>query len=103
LLVHIYELAVSTHLYRIAQEAVNNAMKYAAASRIVLRLEDRGHSIELTIEDNGRGLPETPKVKMSGMGLQVMNHRARLMGGRLDINSTPGVGVRIVCLIPKQR
>ena len=99
----VYESAVATHLYRIAQEAVNNALKYAAASRIILSLEDRGSTIELKITDDGDGLPEKMNSERAGMGLQVMQHRARLMGGRIDVQSEPGHGMRIMCLVPKPR
>lgn len=94
--------AAATHLYRIAQESVNNALKHAGASRITLRLLDAGEAIGLTIEDDGRGLPAGPTASR-GMGLPVMEYRARLIGGRLDIRSEPGKGVRITCAVPKHR
>ena len=100
--VNLYDTSAATHLYRIAQEAVNNALKYSKATHITLRLEDRGHSIALTIEDNGLGLPEEASEK-PGMGLQVIHYRARLIGGQVEIHSKADEGVRIVCTIPKQR
>jgi len=99
--VDVHDPATATHLYRIAQEAVNNALKHAKASQIFLQLEDRGDRVELSIEDNGRGLPGTRSGK-SGMGLQVMQHRARLIGGHVTVHSVPKKGVRVVCSVPKQ-
>ena len=97
----ISDSAVASHLYRIAQEAVTNALKHAEAQHIHLRLEDHGSAIELSIEDDGRGLPQR-KSTNGGMGLQVMQHRARLIGGQLAIESAAPKGVRIVCSLPKK-
>lgn len=99
--VKIGDSGVAAHLYRIAQEAVTNALKHAKAKQIHLRLEDRGSAIELTIEDDGKGLPHS-EASNGGMGLQVLQHRARLIGGHLTVKSTAGKGVRIVCSLPKQ-
>ncbi|RYD79706.1 MAG: response regulator [Verrucomicrobiaceae bacterium] len=100
--VNLYDTSAATHLYRIAQEAVNNALKYSKAKQITLALEDRGSSLELTIEDDGLGLPEEASDR-PGMGLQVIQYRARLIGARVEIHSKADEGVRIVCTIPKQR
>ena len=100
--VNFYDPTAATHLYRIAQEAVNNALKHSKAQRITLHLEDRNHWVELSVEDNGKGLPDSNAQK-PGMGLQVVQHRASLIGGRVDIHSIAGEGVRVVCSIPKQR
>lgn len=98
--VNIRDPAAATHLFRIAQEAVNNSLKHAHATNIVLWLENAGDSVQLSIEDNGRGLPQTASQK-PGMGLQVMQYRARLIGGLLRIESSSRKGVRIVCSLPK--
>lgn len=99
--VKISDSAVASHLYRIAQEAVTNALKHAEARHIQLRLEHRGSVIELSIADDGRGLP-VRKSLSGGMGLQVIQHRARLIGGQLEIESAANKGVRITCSLPKQ-
>jgi PAS domain S-box-containing protein len=99
--VGLHDSAAATHLYRIAQESVNNALKYAKAAGITVRLQDAAESIHLTIEDNGCGLP-AEKPGKCGMGLAVMEYRARLIGGRLDVRSEPGKGVRITCAVPKR-
>lgn len=98
--VTIGDSGVAAHLHRIAQEAVTNALKHAKAKQIRLRLEDHGTAIELSIEDDGRGLPRR-KSSQGGMGLQIMQHRARLIGGILSVESVAKKGVRVVCLLPK--
>jgi signal transduction histidine kinase len=97
-----HDAAAATHLYRIAQEAVNNALRHAGARRIILRLHDAGETVDLTIDDDGRGLPVAPQATR-GMGLPVMEYHARLIGGRLDVRSEPGKGVQITCAVPKHR
>lgn len=92
----------ATHLYRIAQEAVNNALKHAKAKRITLSLQDLHQDIELSIADDGVGLPESRR-SQPGMGLQVMDYRARLVGARVEVRSEAGKGVQVVCTLPRHR
>jgi two-component system sensor kinase FixL len=99
--IKIQNSAVASHLYRIAQEAVTNALKHAEARHIHVRLEHRDSALDLSIQDDGKGLPRR-KSADGGMGLQVMQHRARLMGGHLSIESTANKGVKIICSLPKQ-
>jgi signal transduction histidine kinase len=89
--------AVAGHFYRIAQEAVNNAVKHSGATAVVIHLARHRQRLELRISDNGRGLART---KSAGMGLQVMKHRARVMGAELTVDSPPGKGVTITCSLP---
>jgi two-component system sensor histidine kinase NreB len=98
--VHLRDLNAATHLYRIAQEAVNNALKHSRATEIIVQLSDLGKLFELSITDNGRGLPRNGSTQ-SGMGLQIIKHRARMIGGQVAITSAPKSGVRIVCSLPK--
>jgi signal transduction histidine kinase len=87
---------VSGHLYRIAQEAVNNAAKHARATQVTIRLA-RSHGILLLeVSDNGVGLGK----KRVGLGLGVMQHRAKVVGGELQIASKKGEGVKITCRVP---
>ena len=97
--VKIADASTVGHLYRIAQEAVTNALKHAKPKRIHLKLAKRRQTIELSVEDNGEGLPRKDS-KKEGMGLQVMHHRARLIGGHLTLHSIAGNGVRVVCSLP---
>jgi PAS domain S-box-containing protein len=99
--VRIQDPAAATHLFRIAQEAVNNALKHAKPRHIILRLEERPGEVKLAIEDDGKGLPKSSS-KKPGMGLQVMHYRARLIGAVLHVQSRRGKGVQITCSLPKR-
>ena len=86
------DLQTASHLYRIAQEAVNNAVKHAHTPRIDIHFGyDRG-ILRLQIRDYGQGLPER-KGQSPGMGMQGMRHRAAVIGALLEIDSKPGEGV----------
>lgn len=87
---------MAKHLYRIAQEAVSNAVRHSRATRINIQLSSANGCLELTISDNGRGLPPRP-ARSEGLGLQLMPHRASLIGAQLDIHSTPKRGVTVTC------
>jgi signal transduction histidine kinase len=95
----IHDENTATHLYRIGQEAVNNAVKHAKPEhiRIVLALRNSGGS--LSVSDNGRGLPLQLKGQ-SGMGLHIMNYRATMIGGSLDIQRRAGGGTVVTCIFP---
>ncbi len=87
--------AVATHLYRIAQEAVNNALKHSKTKKINLTIARAGKGLKLIIEDYGRGFPST-SIPAIGMGLRVMQYRAGLIGAELDVTAKPGKGTSIV-------
>lgn len=87
---------VARHFFRIAQEAVNNALKHAGSKKIVITLSGDGEWVCLTISDNGKGLPAAKKPGR-GIGLQVMKHRAGVIGADLEIESKPGKGVKVSC------
>jgi len=87
----------SLHLFRIAQEAVANAMKHSGASEVAIRLsQGKDGGGMLTVEDDGRGLPENLE-NTGGMGLHIMRYRADIIGARLRITKTKGKGCRVVC------
>jgi signal transduction histidine kinase len=90
---------VAGHLYRIAQEAVNNAVKHARARHATIRLHQTGQELELVIEDDGAGLSKNRDVKHDGIGLGVMKHRANAIGAQLAINSRRSEGVTIRCTL----
>jgi PAS domain S-box-containing protein len=99
------ESDVALNLYRIAQEAVNNALKYSGASRIVIALSREGEFLRLSIADDGRGIPARTasmrKKQLSGMGLHIMRYRARTMGATLRIQDRKPHGAEVVCLLPR--
>ena len=90
------------NLYRIVQEAANNVVKHAQASRAHVALKRRPHSIHLSIADDGRGLPAGASAAKSsgGFGMRSLAARARLLGGRHQIESKAGAGTTITVEIP---
>jgi signal transduction histidine kinase len=93
----IKDVTVTLHLFRIAQEAVNNAVKHAGAKKVTIGLSEKNEAVCLAVSDDGRGLPRLNQPGQ-GIGLQVMKHRAGLIGAELNIESKPGRGVRINCV-----
>jgi signal transduction histidine kinase len=90
---------LTTALYRIGQEALTNAVKHARATTIILTLETDEEGILLRIEDNGCGFDTADTKNDTGFGLGGMRERALLVGGKLDILSSPAQGTRICCRV----
>jgi signal transduction histidine kinase len=89
----------ASHLYRIAQEAVSNAIRHGRATRVTVLLEKSDEGVRLRVSDNGAGLPKHLP-KHGGMGLRTMADRTSSIGGRLSIH--PGLmgGAEVVCSAP---
>jgi len=87
---------VSIHLFRIAQEALNNAVKHASASMIVIRFATHGDDFELAVEDDGAGIDRS--ARGGGMGLHIMDYRARAIGADLHISLGKDGGTRVHCV-----
>ncbi len=83
------------HLYRIAQEAVHNAVKHSQGSQVTILLTQQEGALRLQVSDDGKGLH--PRPRNPGMGLQVMQHRATIIGAQLNVESRPGQGVTLTC------
>jgi signal transduction histidine kinase len=97
----IHDDTVATHLYYIAREAVNNAIKHGHASHIMIRLAaDQGQGA-LTISDDGSGIADIP-ANNAGMGRHLMNYRARVIGGSLEIQRVATGGTMVACWFPVQ-
>jgi PAS domain S-box-containing protein len=92
--------AAASHWYRLAQEAVSNAVKYSGSPRIDIRLDAGPHQFELVVRDYGKGLPADSQ---PGLGTQTMRHRAQELGGRLTVESAPDGGVEVRCVAPFYR
>jgi signal transduction histidine kinase len=88
-------------LYRIVQEALNNAVRHAGASRVELRVTERDSTIAVTVADDGRGFD--PGAVKRGFGLVGMRERVSLANGALEIDSEPGAGSRISAQLPVAR
>jgi PAS domain S-box-containing protein len=92
----------ATHLYRIAQEAVNNALKHSGARTVSIQLTESNDRIELTVEDDGTGIERVPP-QNSGMGLHTMDYRARSLGGNLRLFRPDRGGTVVSCQVPAKR
>jgi PAS domain S-box-containing protein len=92
---------LANHLFRIAQEAVNNAVKHAEASGITISLADTGPAFELSVRDDGKGFRH--RAKYGGLGLHIMQYRADAVKGTLRIGAGPAGGTRVQCVVAKSR
>jgi PAS domain S-box-containing protein len=93
----VHDKAAASHLYWIAHEAVTNAIKHASPGHIEVVLSSNNGGVTLTVEDDGDGFPETAR-DGRGMGLQIMEYRARMIEGLLGIGPRPGGGTRVTCV-----
>jgi PAS domain S-box-containing protein len=91
--------ADATQLYRIAQEALDNAVQHANPSQIKIGLSNSDRDIILTIKDDGSGTAEQSE-QGTGLGLQIMRYRSDLLGATLTIQSKPGQGTVVTCCYP---
>jgi signal transduction histidine kinase len=89
------------HLYRIAQEAINNATRHGKPSRIALSLQAAEGTTILSIRDDGLGISKTQQ-RHGGIGLSIMNYRARLSGGELQIDEPAHGGTIVSCVVANQ-
>ncbi len=96
----IHDDAAATHLYRIAQEAVRNALQHGKAKRIGLSLSERGGRLTLTVEDDGVGLPDH-RQQGRGLGIRIMAHRASMIDGSFSVEPAPTGGTIVTCSFPK--
>jgi signal transduction histidine kinase len=98
----IHNDAVATHLYRITQEAVRNALSHAKPKRIGITLSEKRGAIELSIEDDGIGVPED-MTKSGGLGVRIMAHRAAMIGASFAIEPAATGGTVVTCSLPATR
>jgi signal transduction histidine kinase len=96
---HIQDTVVANHLYRIAQEAVNNAIRHGRASKIDIRLGKDGSGLALVIADDGSGIPANKPIQQ-GMGLRNMKYRASIIGGSLTLGGGDS-GAMVTCSFPQ--
>ncbi len=83
-------------IYRVAQEALTNALRHARCAEVAVSLAPHGGNVVLAVRDDGRGLPAA----RSGSGLGGMHERALLIGAQLDVRSTDGAGTEVVLAVP---
>jgi two-component system CheB/CheR fusion protein len=92
--------AAATHLFRIAQEAVSNAIKHGRAKNISLQLREDATQLRLRVDDDGAGFPEN-FTGGTGMGLRIMQSRIGMVGGALTVEQQPTGGVSVIFSAPK--
>jgi signal transduction histidine kinase len=89
------------HLFRIAQEAVGNAIKHGRATEVLVQMEISKSGTLLRISDDGCGLPPF-REHGKGMGLRIMSYRAQVIGAKLSIKTRPGGGAIVICVLPRE-
>lgn len=93
---------LATHLYRIAQEAVHNAIRHGKSQNIEVVLSGRNDTGTLTIRDDGDGFQKQPDTQ-PGVGLSIMNYRADMVGGSLKVQPNEDRGITVTCVFPIRR
>jgi two-component system, NarL family, sensor histidine kinase UhpB len=93
---------VAVAVFRVAQEALTNVVRHARAARVEMRLETDGGSLDLTVADDGAGfsVEEAQARPTASIGLFGMAERTALVGGQLDMHSSPGAGTRVRVTVP---
>lgn len=90
---------LATHLFRIAQEAVNNAVKHSGAGRVEISIQQEQQRLTLEVADDGGGISESDRTARSGMGLEIMRYRASAIGGNLTIGRGRHRGTKVRCTV----
>ncbi|MGD9351242.1 MAG: ATP-binding protein, partial [Desulfobacterales bacterium] len=91
---------VSTAAYRIAQEALTNVVRHAAASHVEVALKTRNGLLTLSVADDGLGFDAPHLSESEGLGVAGMRERASLVGGALEVQSRPRKGTRVSFKVP---
>jgi len=86
-------------LYRIIQEGLNNVVKHAAATQVILELKRESNTVRFSLLDNGRGCLRADLKSNGGLGLESIAERAKFLGGTFEIQSAPGKGTRLTVLL----
>jgi two-component system, LuxR family, sensor kinase FixL len=99
--VHVPDDTVALHLYRIAQEALTNAVKHSGAKNVLITLDRSQTHTCVSVQDDGKGF--APRKRGKGLGLHMMRYRANALGGELKIERRRTGGTDITCIIPTKR
>jgi PAS domain S-box-containing protein len=92
--------SAAIHLYRIAQEAITNAVKHGRAKQVLIGLSEATNHCELRVTDDGRGFVPAAE-GAPGMGLRIMKYRAAMIGATLEVHTAVGQGTRVICAFGK--
>lgn len=87
-------------LFRVAQEALHNAVKYSGANRFWVELSGAGNEVRLEVKDAGIGFDTKEANRIGGLGLVSMQERVRAVNGRFYVESKPGAGTKIIAFVP---
>jgi signal transduction histidine kinase len=93
---------VATAIYRAVQEALDNVERHARATDVAITLRRQGETLELTVEDNGLGLPAGALDQATAWGLRTLDERMRALGGGLALENVRGGGARLRLVVPLQ-
>ena len=95
----IHDPNTAGHMFRIAQEAVRNAIKHSGARDIIIRLDTLDEGLLLSVEDDGVGMPKALTENHSGMGLRIMAHRSHVIGAIFELRPGAQGGTVVSCLL----
>jgi two-component system, LuxR family, sensor kinase FixL len=93
--------AAATHLYQLAREAIDNAVRHGEAEHITVQLSAGKTRGRLVVSDNGQGFRRDSR-SADGVGLQIMHHRGELLNGELSVETSPGSGTVVTCVFPNR-
>lgn len=100
--VQVADTVQTLHLYRLAQEAVHNAVRHGAPATVVVGLRQDADALVLTVRDDGKGIAAAP-TQGTGLGLHIMQYRAGIMGGKCTFGPAEGGGTLVRCKVPLGR
>ncbi len=97
-----FPVDVATQIIRVIQEALINVRKHSGVNKALIRFRQENNRLRISVEDSGQGFDseQIDKTGESGFGLQIMRERAVSAGGRLEVDTTPGEGVRVIIWMP---
>jgi PAS domain S-box-containing protein len=98
--VPVKDSGAALHLYRIAQEAISNAVRHGGAREVRISIQSHDARVTMLIKDDGCGIPQ-PLPQTGGMGLRTMRYRAGIIGATLEIRPGAGGGTEVICNFPK--
>jgi len=98
--VRVRDDAVALHLYRVAQEALTNAVKHSGAKNVLISLDHDKTHVCVSVQDDGKGFAVGKRKKGKGLGLHMMRYRANALGGELKIEHRKTGGMDVTCKIP---
>jgi signal transduction histidine kinase len=100
--IQLHDNEVTTHLFRIAQEAVHNAVKHGSPKRITIALTKPRGRVTLAVRDDGSGVASAPAEGTGGLGMRIMQYRANAIGAQLSVAATGTGGTVVSCTLKRE-